>query len=121
MTTALVVDDIRQTADSICQMLAFFNIEAVPVYGGLAALLSIRDKPPDIIFMDISMPGFDGFEVIGFIQREPKLAKVPVVVVTLDDQPETRERAMQSGAVDVLIKPVSIDALEGVLKKAKLP
>jgi two-component system chemotaxis response regulator CheY len=66
------------------------------------------------------MPGIDGFEVMAYLRREPRLAKVPMVVVTSDDQPETLARARKAGALDVIIKPASLESLENALRKAKL-
>jgi CheY-like chemotaxis protein len=66
------------------------------------------------------MPGVDGLEVLAYLRREPRLAPVPVVVITSDDQPETRDRVMKGGATAILIKPATLDALEGALKLAKI-
>jgi len=55
--------------------------------------------------------------VLSYIRREPRLMKVPVIVITSDDQPETRQQVLRGGAQAMLIKPAAIDALEGVLKK----
>ena len=63
------------------------------------------------------MPGADGFEVLAYLRREPHLAKVPVIIVTSDDQPQTSKRAMDGGANEVIIKPVMTDILEKTLKK----
>jgi CheY-like chemotaxis protein len=68
--------------------------------------------------LDINMPGVDGTEVLAYLRREPRLMRVPVIVITSDDQPETRQRVMQGGAQAMLIKPATIDALEGAMKKA---
>jgi CheY-like chemotaxis protein len=62
----------------------------------------------------------DGLEVLAYLRREPRLAPVPVVVITSDDQPETRSRVMKGGATAMLIKPATLDALEGALKQAKI-
>jgi CheY-like chemotaxis protein len=64
------------------------------------------------------MPGVDGTEVLAYIRRDPRLRKVPVIVITSDDQPETRQHMIKGGAQAMLIKPATIDALEGALKKA---
>jgi CheY-like chemotaxis protein len=64
------------------------------------------------------MPGVDGTEVLAFLKREPRLAPVPVIVITSDDQPETRQRVLTGGAVAMIIKPATIDALEEALRKA---
>jgi CheY-like chemotaxis protein len=66
------------------------------------------------------MPGVDGFEILAYLRREPRLSGIPVIVVTADDSPETARRARQDGAVDVLLKPVTVEALEGSLTAAGL-
>ena len=66
------------------------------------------------------MPGVDGIEVLGFLRREPRLANVPVIVITSDDQPETRKKVLQGGATTMLIKPATLDSLEAALKMAKI-
>jgi CheY-like chemotaxis protein len=70
--------------------------------------------------LDLNMPGVDGLEVLAYLRREPRLAPVPVIVITSDDQPETRDRVMKGGATAILIKPATLDALEGALKLAKI-
>jgi CheY-like chemotaxis protein len=71
-----------------------------------------------VVLLDINMPGVDGTEVLAFLKREPRLAPVPVIVITSDDQPETRQRVLTGGAVAMIIKPATIDALEEALRKA---
>ncbi len=120
MPTALVVDDNRHTADILCEMLSFLGIEARPAYGPRAALLSLKEATPDAIFLDLNMPGIDGFEIMAYLRREPRFRDVPVVVVTSDDQPETALKARRTGALWVLVKPPTIEALERVLHTARL-
>jgi CheY-like chemotaxis protein len=62
------------------------------------------------------MPGISGFEVLKFISREPHLAKMPVIVVSSEDQPETRQQALREGARAFLTKPVTVDMLDEVLR-----
>lgn len=120
MPTALVIDDSRATADSLCQMLALLGVNAQPAYGPRAALLWIGEIAPSIIFLDLNMPGVDGYEVLAYLKRQPKLAGIPVVVVTSDDQPETARKAVEAGALDVMVKPVSIMSIEATLQKLNL-
>jgi len=68
MSTALVVDDNRHTADMLCQMLSFLGMTAVPAYGPRAAILSLKETTPDAIFLDINMPGIDGFEIMAYLR-----------------------------------------------------
>ncbi|MBN2046042.1 MAG: response regulator [Anaerolineales bacterium] len=120
MPKALIVDDSRQIADSMVNMLAFFDIEARPAYGARAALNALKEMTPSIVFLDLNMPGLTGFEVLSYLRREPHLELVPVIVVTSDDQPESAELAMQRGASSYVIKPMTLDVLESTLKTLDL-
>ena len=120
MAVALVIDDNRETADMLCRMLNYLGLEAQPVYGPRAALMEFTKETPSVILLDISMPGIDGFEVMAYMQRDPLLAQVPVLVVTTDDQEETRLRCEAAGAAAVLVKPISLGMLETALRTSQL-
>lgn len=120
MTYALVIDDNRQTAEALVLMLKLWDIPARMALNPSSAMLILGDVVPRIVFLDINMPGVDGFEVLGFLKREPRLLNVPVVVVTSDDQPETSRRAYNDGASAFVIKPVMVETIEAALKKVKL-
>jgi len=121
MGEGLIIDDNRQTANALSQMLGVLNLKARLAYGSSAAMDILGTGfTPQFICLDINMPGVDGVEVLSFLRREPRLMNVPVFVITSDDQPETREKVMNLGANDMVIKPATIDALEKALKKSKL-
>lgn len=120
MTTALVIDDNRDAADSVVQMLELLEVEAQAAYGPRAAMLLLKDFTPDIIYMDINMPGVDGFEVTSYLRRFPRMQDVPIVFVTSDDQPETAGKVRKTGALLIIIKPATVDTLELSLRKAGL-
>jgi PleD family two-component response regulator len=117
MSYALVIDDNRQTTDALIQMLKLWKIKARPALSPRAGMAILGEVTPAIVFLDINMPGVDGFEVLAYLRREPRLVNVPVVIVTSDDQPQTSQRAMDGGATAVIIKPVMADILEKALKK----
>ncbi len=118
MKDALVIDDNRDTADALAEMLGVFGISARAAYGSSPAMALLADNTPPLILLDINMPGVDGLEILGYLRREPRLMKVPVIVITSDDQPETKRRVIKGGAQAILIKPVSLMQLENGLKKA---
>ncbi|MBK6794402.1 MAG: response regulator [Anaerolineales bacterium] len=118
MTEGLIIDDNRQTTDALQQMLELLELPARVADGSSAAMSVLSSVVPDFICLDINMPGVDGTEVLAYIRREPRLMKIPVVIITSDDQPETRQHVMRGGAQAMVIKPVTIDILEGAFKKA---
>ncbi|MBV6395802.1 MAG: Adenylate cyclase 2 [Anaerolineales bacterium] len=118
MNDALIIDDNRQTADALKQMLNALGIPARVAYGSTPAVEVLGAFTPGLILLDINMPGADGTEVLAYIQREPRLKTAPVIVITSDDQFETRQRVMQGGALAMLIKPATIDTLEATLDRA---
>ncbi|NMC13139.1 MAG: response regulator [Chloroflexi bacterium] len=120
MPFALVVDDKWVTASSHLKILGLFGIKGVHANTARTAVLMMREKKPDVILLDVHMPGVDGFEFLKYIHQLPGFQDVPILVVTSDDQPETEERMRSLGATEVLIKPLEIDALEEVLKRAKV-
>jgi CheY-like chemotaxis protein len=99
-------------------MLQILDLTARVAYGSSPAMTMLGSLVPRFVCLDINMPGVDGTEVLAYLRREPRLMRVPVIVITSDDQPETRQRVMQGGAQAMLIKPATIDALEGAMKKA---
>ena len=118
MSEGLIIDDNRQTADALQQMLEVLELPSKVAYGSSPAMAVLGMQIPRFVCLDINMPGVDGTEVLAYIRREPRLMKVPVIIITSDDQPETRQHVLRGGAQAMLIKPATIDALEGALKKA---
>ena len=117
MKDALIIDDNRSTADALHQMLNVLDVPARVAYGASAAMSLLSTFTPNLILLDINMPGVDGLEILAYLRREPRLIPVPVVVVTSDDQPETRARVLKGGANGMIIKPATLDALEENLKR----
>ena len=114
----LIIDDNRQTADALQQMLEILDLPSRVAYGSSPAMSLLGSVVPRFVCLDINMPGVDGTEVLAYIRRDPRLNKMPVIVITSDDQPETRAHVMRAGAQGMLIKPATIDALESAFKKA---
>ena len=117
MNDAIIIDDNRSMADALHQMLTILDISARVAYGASPAMSLLSGYTPGLILLDINMPGVDGLEILAYLRREPRLVSVPVIVITSDDQPETRTRVMKGGATAMIIKPVTLEALEENLKK----
>ena len=107
----LVVDDILSNVKLLEAKLAAEYFEVVTAYSGQEALERMEEHEPDIVLLDVMMPGMDGFEVCRRIKKNPKTAHVPVVMVTALDQPADRIAGLDAGADDFLTKPVDDAAL----------
>ncbi|MBV8976313.1 MAG: PleD family two-component system response regulator [Alphaproteobacteria bacterium] len=107
----LVVDDILANVKLLEAKLSAEYFEVVTAYSGAEALKRIEESIPDIVLLDVMMPGMDGFEVCRRIKADPKTAHLPVVMVTALDQPSDRVAGLEAGADDFLTKPVDDPAL----------
>jgi two-component system cell cycle response regulator len=107
----LVVDDILSNVKLLEAKLTAEYFEVVSAFNGLECLAKIAQSAPDIVLLDVMMPGMDGFEVCRRIKSDPKTAHVPVVMVTALDQPSDRVAGLEAGADDFLTKPVDDAAL----------
>src|SRR5271167_1410916 len=107
----LVVDDILSNVKLLEAKLTAEYFDVVTAFNGLECLARIEEHSPDIVLLDVMMPGMDGFEVCRRIKANPKIAHVPVVMVTALDQPSDRVAGLDAGADDFLTKPVDDAAL----------
>jgi two-component system, cell cycle response regulator len=102
----LVVDDILSNVKLLEAKLAAEYFEVLTAFNGEQALARVASDAPDIILLDVMMPGMDGFEVCRRIKSNAKTTHIPVVMVTALDQPSDRVTGLDAGADDFLTKPV---------------
>ena len=107
----LVVDDIPSNIKLLEARLVAEYFDVVSASNGQDALAQIAEQEPDIVLLDVMMPGMDGFEACRRIKKNPKTAHIPVVMVTALDQTSDRVAGLDAGADDFLTKPVDDAAL----------
>jgi two-component system, cell cycle response regulator len=107
----LVVDDILANVRLLEAKLTAEYFEVHTAMNGVDALESVQRVKPDIVLLDVMMPGMDGIEVCRRIKSNSQTHHIPVVMVTALDQPDDRVRGLEAGADDFLTKPVSDLAL----------
>lgn len=107
----LVVDDVPPNVKLLEAKLTSEYFDVLTAYSGPEALDIISREHPDIILLDVMMPGMDGFEVCRRIKADHNTAHIPVVMITALDQPSDRVAGLESGADDFLTKPVQDLAL----------
>ncbi|MBK9584544.1 MAG: PleD family two-component system response regulator [Alphaproteobacteria bacterium] len=107
----LVVDDILPNVKLLEAKLSTEYYEVLTATSGAEALKKIATDNPDIVLLDVMMPGMDGFEVCSIIKRNPETAHIPVVMVTALTDAQDKVRGLEAGADDFLSKPINDTAL----------
>jgi len=102
----LIVDDEEQSRKLLTKILSKQGYEIENAADGFEAGTQVLEFKPDLVLLDLYMPGMDGFEVCRKIKENPKTAIIVVVAVTGYDNDENRERIMKAGADGYLTKPV---------------
>ena len=117
----LIVDD---------DPLAFITMESIfdgqpyqliPAYNGSSALEKAGEIMPDLILLDVMMPDMDGFEICRRIRSTPRLAEVPIIILTSLDDRSSRLLGIEAGADDFISKPPSASAYHPAAKSVSHP
>lgn len=106
MSTVLIVDDEPSARETLIAMLESEDLRLELANDGFQALQMIGQVRPDLILLDVMMPGMDGFEVCRRIRSTPQFAEVPILILTALDDRGSLLRGIESGADDFLTKPV---------------
>ncbi len=105
--TILIVDDTEDNIDILVEALGE-DYELSVAMDGPSALESLELELPDIILLDIMMPGMDGYEVCRILKQDKRTAQIPVIFLTAMDDIESKTRGFKAGAVDYITKPFEI-------------
>ncbi len=107
----LVVDDDQEVAKSIEATLRR-NYQVSVVHTGIKAIKEARQHSPDIIVLDVLMPGMDGLETCRQLRNDPALMDIPILFLTALGRPEDRVEGFRAGADDYLTKPFNLEELQ---------
>jgi CheY-like chemotaxis protein len=114
----LIVDDNQDGADSLLLLLQAYGVEPRVAYDGESALLAARAFRPDVVLLDIGMPGLDGYEVARRLRRQEGLHDALLVALTGYAGEEDRRRSAEAGFDAHLTKPADLTQLQRVLADA---
>jgi CheY-like chemotaxis protein len=109
--TVLIVDDDAAACSAFTAVLAGEGYRLATAMSGEEALRRAAAVRPDLVLLDVMLPGMDGFEVCRRLRGEPALADLPIVMVTALDDRESRLQAIEAGADDFLTKPFDVAEL----------
>ena len=123
MASILVVDDEPANLDLLEALLTPAGYRVRTASGPIPALSAVKETPPDLVLLDLMMPGMTGFEVCERLRAEPRTAGIPVIIVSAVSELGSRERAQVLAADDYLAKPIqAAEVLErvGALLRTRL-
>ncbi|MBT3273055.1 MAG: response regulator [Spirochaetales bacterium] len=112
--TVLIVDDTETNVDILVELLAD-SYEISVALDGETALEIVDEDSPDLILLDIKMPGMDGFEVCQRLKSDDKTAQIPIIFIS--GEPDEKDAGLQAGVVDFLTKPIDPDSVLEAIKK----
>ena len=112
----LLVDDEEEFVKALAERLEMRDLQSDKVYDGEEALSFVEDQEPDVMVLDLKMPGIDGMEVLRRVKKA--YPKVEVIILTGHGTEKDEEEAKRLGAFDYLEKPVNLDVLVKTMKAA---
>jgi signal transduction histidine kinase len=107
----LIVDDDARNLDLLEAVLGPLDVDVARAPGGREALALADEREPDLMLVDLLMPGFDGLDTLAHVRARPGGADVPVVLLTACAEPDARLRGLEAGADDFLEKPIDAPVL----------
>ena len=113
--TVLVVDDTEANIDILVEALDS-EYEVSVAMDGESALETVNTDPPDLILLDIMMPGIDGYEVCRRLKSEPKTSGIPIIFITAMSEIENKTKGLELGAVDYITKPFETTEVKARVK-----
>jgi two-component system cell cycle response regulator DivK len=116
MTKILLVEDNEMNRDMLSRRLIKKGYEVVMALDGEQALEMARAEPPDLILMDISLPGLDGWEATRRLKAMPETKTIPIIALTAHAMAGDREKCLEAGCNDYDTKPVEFPRLLGKIE-----
>ncbi|MEJ2316126.1 MAG: response regulator [Gammaproteobacteria bacterium] len=121
MATILIVEDSQTERQVLRKMLEKGGHLVIAATDGVEGIAMARQNNPELILMDVVMPGQNGFQTTRQLSRDPATQHIPIIIVTTKDQETDRVWAKRQGASDYLVKPVKEEELlpliDGLLKE----
>lgn len=117
MATILAVDDDADIRLIFQVTLEMAGHDVVTAESGTAAIALLRERPFDVVILDIMMPGVDGFDVLKSLSEMPERCHTPVIIVTAKHDPDGVAKELAAGAADHIAKPFSPTELHAVVER----
>lgn len=116
--TVLIIEDEEDAAELFAEMMRVSGFRVVKTSSSAPALTLMTTEKPDVVLLDIMMPGVSGIDILRQMRRDPALADIPVVVVSAKSMPTDIKHGMEAGASTYLTKPVGFLDLKEAVDRA---
>lgn len=108
----MVVDDSRQIRRHVGRTVASFGHEVMDAEHGKECLVKVAEQKPDVILLDWNMPEMDGLETLEALKADPATSDITVIMMTTENKEEKIELAMEKGASEYIMKPLTKEVLQ---------
>jgi len=118
MKIVLVIDDDPMMIEMVKDFLGSYGYHVIPARTGQEALAKAEISKPDVLILDVMMPGMDGYETCRSLKQDARLSGVPVIMFTAGTDPKFNQRAFKAGADFCLSKPFEMDRFLNMVRMA---
>jgi two-component system, OmpR family, alkaline phosphatase synthesis response regulator PhoP len=115
--SVLVVDDELDTAEMLVEMMHLSGYQVFKSYGGRQAIQLVNRERPDVVLLDVMMPDVSGLDVLHYMRRDPRLQKIPVIILSARCMPSDIKSGLDAGANLYLTKPVGCADLRSAVEE----
>ena len=110
MSRVIYIEDEPNNRRLVSKILLVAGVDVSVADNAVDGIQMIIDDPPDLILMDVSMPGMDGLTATKKIRGMPEFSHIPIIALTANAMEGDRERTLQAGCDDYISKPIDIDS-----------
>ncbi len=107
----LIIDDEKLIVKATSLVIRLAGYEILSAYDGKSGIALAKKVKPDLILLDIMMPGMDGWQVLKILKESPDVSDIPVIIFTAKEYIRGKEKSVEAGAVDYVTKPFEPDEL----------
>lgn len=119
--TVMIVEDEPDVSELFAEMMRLSGLRVIKTYTSTPAMTLIGEEQPDLVILDIMMPDVSGLDVLTYMRADPKLASIPVVIVSAKASPADIQAGLDAGATVYLTKPVGYSDLKSAVDRLLHP
>jgi CheY-like chemotaxis protein len=112
----LIAEDFEENRVALKLILKHTGFDVIEAEDGQQAVEAVRREEPDLVLMDITLPGIDGLQATREIRSDNKFERLPIIVVSAYDNEEIRREAAQAGGSEYITKPIELEGLKKLIE-----